>query len=196
MRTLTACTVVWGLFAPVMATSTPPAQTAGPVAPAPAPATIATPEAIVKLWIERWNALDGTPASLDAFIALYTPDALHIAGPTVDQRGTATYRGHAGIRTMAAHVAAAQERRTYRLETETARETTAQLFHQTTGPWGGPAVAVQIVAVYTDHATQKRYATPGAIFLQLAGGRIHRARVYLGDGERAEVEPDPTRKRP
>jgi ketosteroid isomerase-like protein len=97
---------------------------------------------------------------------------------------------------LAERIAATEDRRAYRLETETARETTAQLFHVTAGPWGGPAVAVQIVAVYTDHASQKRYATPGAAFFQLSDGKIRRARVYLGDGERAEIEPDPTKKKP
>ena len=163
----------------------------------PAPSSAASsPEAVVRLWIDRWNALSAAPDTLDAFVALYADDALHIAGPTPDQRGTATYRGHAGIRAMAARVAADQDHRTYRIESETARETTALLFHQTNGPWGGAAVAVQIIAVYTDHASQKRYATPGAVFFQLADGKVRRARVYLGEGERAEVEAEPTRKRP
>ena len=204
MRVVMAAWCVCGIcvlpsWAQVPAPATPrgAARPAAPVpAPAPAPTPTATAEAVVKLWIERWNALGPAPDTLDAFVALYEPDALHIAGPTADQRGTATYRGHAGIRAMAAKIAADQDRRTYRLETETARETTASLFHQTTGPWGGPAVAVQLVAAYTDRATQKRYVVPGALFLQLVGARIHRARVYLGDGERAEVEADPTRKRP
>ena len=184
MRVLMLCLMMWG------------SGGAGALAQAPAPAVDASPEALVRRWVERWNALSAAPESLDAFVALYAADALHIAGPTADQRGTATYRGHAGIRTMAARVATEQDRRTYRLESETARETTALLFHQTTGPWGGPAVAVQIIAAYTDRATAKRYATPGAVFFQLAGGTIRRARVYLGEGERAEVEAEPTRKRP
>ncbi len=154
------------------------------------------PEDLVRLWIERWNGLSESAESVDAFVALYDAAALHIAGPTRDQRGTATYRGHEGIRVMATRVAASELRRAYRVETETANETTAQLVHQTAGPWGGPAVAVQIVAVYTDAATQKRYATPGALFFQLGHGKIRRARVLLGDGERAEVESEAPRKRP
>lgn len=184
MCVLMLCLMMWGSGgAPVSAQAL-------------APAVDASPEALVKRWVERWNALSAAPESLDAFVALYAADALHIAGPTADQRGTATYRGHAGIRTMAARVAAEQDRRTYRIESETARETTALLFHQTRGPWGDAAVAVQIIAVYTDRATQKRYATPGAVFFQLADGKVRRARVYLGEGERAEVEAEPTRKRP
>ena len=192
MRVLMWCLMVCGIVVP-STYGHPRAQ--APV-PSAGPAAEASPEAVVRLWIDRWNALGAAPESLDAFVALYATDALHIAGPTADQRGTATYRGHAGIRTMAARVAAEQDRRTYRLESETARETTALLFHQTNGPWGGPAVAVQIIAAYTARATAKRYATPGAVFFQLAGGTIRRARVYLGEGERAEVEAEPTRKRP
>ena len=189
MRTVTAWLIVCGICVP--AASAQPGQPA-----AAAPPAVASPETVVKLWVDRWNGLSAASETLDAFVALYESDALHIAGPNADQRGTATYRGHAGIRTMAARVAADQDRRTYRIESETARETTALLFHQTSGPWGGPAVAVQIIAVYTDRATQKRYATPGAAFFQLAGGKIRRARVYLGEGERAEVEAEPTRRRP
>lgn len=164
--------------------------------PVPAPAADPSPAALVRQWLERLNALSDAPATLDAFVALYAPDALHIAGPTADQRGTATYRGHAGIRVMASRLAASEERRIYRLETETARENTASLLHETTGPWGGPAIAVQLIATYTDTATKKRFAAPGAVFLQLDGGRIRRARVYISESERAEVETEPTRRRP
>ena len=184
MRVLMLGVMVWGIG----------------VAPAwsqtPAPAAHPSPEQLVTRWLECWNALSAAPDTVDAFLALYAADALHIAGPTPDQRGTATYHGHAGIRAMAARVAIDQDRRTYRIESETARETTALLFHQTRGPWGDAAVAVQIIAVYTDRASQKRYATPGAAFFQLADGKIRRARVYLGEGERAEVEAAPTRRRP
>ena len=74
--------------------------------PVPAPSADASPAALVRQWLERLNALSDAPATLDAFVALYAPDALHIAGPTADQRGTATYRGHAGIRVMASRLAA------------------------------------------------------------------------------------------
>ena len=164
--------------------------------PVPAPAADPSPAALGRQWLEGLNALIDAPATLDAFVALYAPDALHIAGPTADQRGTATYRGHAGIRVMASRLAASEERRIYRLETETARENTASLLHETTGPWGGPAIAVQLIATYTDTATKKRFAAPGAVFLQLDGGRIRRARVYISESERAEVETEPTRRRP
>lgn len=162
---------------------------------ASSPATL-SPAGVVREWIERLNALSEAPESLDRFVALYDSDALHIAGPTPDQRGTATYRGHRGIRVWAQGLAAREQTRTYRLETETARETTASLVHETAGPWGGPAVAVQIVATYVEADTGRRFAAPGALFLQLNGATIRRARLFIGDGERAEVEPQPTRRRP
>ena len=122
------------------------------------------------------------------------PDALHITGPNPDQRGTATYRGRDGIRALAAKVADAQEKLAWRIETETANEKTATLVHVAAGPWGGPSVAVQLVEVYTDKASGKRWLVPGAGFFQIADGKIRRLRLYMADGERVEVEPD--RKRP
>ena len=154
------------------------------------------PDQLVRQWVDRWNAIGTDPKAIDLLIDMYAPDALHITGPSKDQRGTATYRGHDGLRVLLNRIAATEERLTYRIETETAREESTQLMHTTNGPWGGPAVAVQIVAVYTDRQAKKRYAIPGAAFFQLANGKIHRARIYYAEGERAEVEPEPTRRRP
>ena len=151
---------------------------------------------LVKQWFDRFNAIGTDPKAVDALIEMYAPDALHITGPSPDQRGTATYRGAEGLRVLLNRVASTEERITYRIESETAREETAQLVHTTNGPWGGPSVAVQIVAAYTDRQSKKRYAVPGAAFFQLAGGKIRRARIYFADGERAEVEAEPTRRRP
>jgi hypothetical protein len=153
-------------------------------------------EALVKLWFERWNAISEAPETHAALASLYATDGLHLTGPSPDQRGTATFRGPEGVRALAARVAATEQRRTWRIDSETAREATTQLIHVTAGPWGGAAVAVQIVAVATDTATQKRYATPGAAFFQIADGKFRRVRIYLGEGERAEVEAEPTRRRP
>jgi hypothetical protein len=156
----------------------------------------APPEQVVRQWFDRWNAIGSGPEAIDALVALYEPDALHITGPSKDQRGTATYRGHDDLRVLLGRIAATQERLTYRIETETAREETAQLMHSTNGPWGGPALAIQIVAVYTDKESKKRYSTPGAAFFQFSNGKIRRARIYYAEAERAEVEPEPTRRRP
>lgn len=162
-----------------------------------APANAApSADQIVRQWFDRWNAIGTDPAAIDALVAMYEPTALHITGPSPDQRGTATFRGHDGLRVLLNRVAASEERLAYRIESETAREQTAQLFHTTGGPWGGPAVAVQFVAVFTDRTTQKRYALPGAAFFQFMGDKIHRVRVYYADGEKGEIEAETTRRRP
>ena len=181
MRAVIAAMLVCGMCA---------GEVAGQVAPQP------TPEALVRLWFERWNALSEAPETHDALAALYGADALHLAGPSVDQRGTATFRGPDGVRALAARIGASETRRTWRIDTDTARESTAQLIHVASGPWGGAAVAVQLVAVHTDRATGTRYAVPGAAFFQIDGATFRRVRIYLGDGERAEVEAEPTRRRP
>jgi SnoaL-like domain len=156
----------------------------------------APPEQVVRQWFDRWNSIGSGPEAIDALVALYEPTALHITGPSKDQRGTATYRGPEGLRVLFNRIAASEERLAYRIESETAREETVQLMHTANGPWGGPAVGVQIVAVFTDKESKKRYSTPGAAFFQIANGKIRRARIYLADGERAEVEAETTRKRP
>lgn len=187
---------MWRAALSITLTLLTPAVGARQAATRPSTPEDASPAGVVQQWIQRINALSDTPDTIDRFVALYEAEALHIAGPSPDQRGTATYRGHRGIRAWATRLAAHEQRRTYRLETETARETTASLVHETTGPWGGAAVAVQIVASYTEAETRKRVVAPGALFLQLSGGTIRRARLFIGDGERAEVEAEPTRRRP
>jgi ketosteroid isomerase-like protein len=170
---------------------------AGQSAPAPpsASASAAEAEALVRAWFDKWNQLDGGQASVDAWIQLYELDALHTAGPASHQKGTVTFKGHEGLRALAAMTAATTERPAYRLEIETAREQAAVLFHSAAGPWGGPSVGVQFAAVYTEKATGTRYVTPGAAFFQIAGGKIRRARIYLAADERSEVEPQ-GKKRP
>lgn len=171
------------------------AAPSAPAATAASPAP-ATPNVLVRDWLDRWNALGGQPAAVSALVQLFAPDALITTGPGPDQRGTAIYRGHEAIAVLAGRVAASQREMSYRLEIETAREQSATLLHETDGPWGGRAAAVQLVAVYTDAATGRRWSAPGAAFFQFDAGRIRRLRLYLGDGERVEIEPDPTRKRP
>lgn len=154
-------------------------------------------EQVVRAWLQQWNELGSDNASaVDELLTLYAPDALHITGPSPDQRGTATYRGHDGIRVLASRVAARQQRLTYRIETDTANEQTAELMHVAAGPWKGSSVAIQIVAVYTEREGGRRWMVPAAAFFQLSGGKIRRARIYYAEAEKAEVEPEPRRRPP
>ena len=167
---------------------------------AQAPAAIANADRdaqTVRAWVQRWNVLgSGDAKAIDELLALYEPAALHITGPLPHQRGTATYRGHDGIRVLASRIAASQQGMTYRIETETANEETAELLHLAEGPWKGPSIAIQIVAAYTDRQGGKRWVVPGAAFFQLVNGKIRRARIYYADAEKAEVEPQPKRRPP
>ena len=167
--------------------------------PAP-PANAERDAQTVRAWVQRWNALGGDNAkAIDELLALYAPEALHITGPLPHQRGTATYRGHDGIRVLASRIAASKQGMTYRIETETANEETAELLHVAAGPWKGPAIAIQLVAAHTDKDPSsggKRWVVPGAAFFQLADGKIRRARIYYADAEKAEVEPQPKRRPP
>lgn len=145
---------------------------------------------LVETWFERWNALDGTPETEQAFVDLYEADALHTTGPASHQLGTVIYRGHDAIRKLAADFVESFERQTFRIETVTEHEQSTRLFNTASGPWGGPSIAVQFVGAYTSRQDARRYVYPGAAFFQILDGKIHRLRVYMATGELAEVEPD------
>ena len=151
---------------------------------------------VVEAWFTRWNALDGTPATTEALVALYEPDALHSTGPGSHQLGTVTYHGHDGIRKMVAAFTELHEAPRFRIEAVTANEKTAQLFNTVPGPWGGPSIAVEYAAAYTSKADGKRYYYPGAAFFQIHNGKIRRLRQYMASGELVEVEQDAPRRRP
>jgi len=151
---------------------------------------------LVRAWFDKWNQLDGSQKSVDAWVQLYEPDALHTAGPASHQKGTVTFKGHDGLRALATMTVATTERPAYRLESETAREQAAVFFHTAAGHWGGPSVGVQFAAVYTEKATGRRYVTPDAAFFQVQRGEIRRARISLASDERAKVEPQGKKKPP
>jgi hypothetical protein len=161
------------------------------------PSTSAEAQQLVEAWFTRWNALDGTPETTQAVVQLYAGDALHTAGPAVNQLGTATFHGHDGIKTMVESYVAAFEKPSYRISAVTAKEKTALLFNTAAGPWGGSSVAVEFAAVYTSRHEGKRFVCPGAAFFQLENGKIRRLRIYMATGELTEVEPEPApRRRP
>lgn len=148
-----------------------------------------TAQEIVESFFERLNALDGSDASVAAFVALYQEDAQHITGPESHQLGTVTFDGHRNLRKMARDIGTRYSDVGFRIETITAREQTVRLFHQTEGPWGGSAVAVEYVAAVTRASDGRRLFHPGAAFFQIRDGKIRRVRIYMSPGEQAEVEP-------
>lgn len=151
----------------------------------------AAPEAsdLVETYFERLNALDETEATVEAFVALYEKDAQHITGPESHQLGAVTFDGHRNLRKMARDIGSRFSNIAFRVETVTAHEQTARLFHEAEGPWGGSAVAVEVVAAVTRKSDGIRLFHPAAFFFQLRDGKIRRVRVYAALGEQAEVEP-------
>jgi ketosteroid isomerase-like protein len=146
-------------------------------------------ERLVVEWFDRWNALDGTDEATGRVVDLYHADAMHQVGPSARQIGPVVYNGHDAIRKMTSDFATSRKDLTFRIQTVTAREASADLLHVAEGPWGGIGVAVEFVAVYSEQETDKRFMHPGAMFVQILDGKIRRARTYMGQGERAEIAP-------
>ncbi len=147
------------------------------------------PEAIVEEWFKRWNALDGSEKSVQSFLELYQPNAIHEVPPSPKQIGPVFFEAHDGIRKMAEDFGRANTESAFRLDTVTANERSTQLFYVTDGPWGGPAVAVQFMGAYTVRDTRKRYMYPGAAFFHIQEGKILYAKFYSSRDELAEVRP-------
>lgn len=147
----------------------------------------AKPDAIVHLWFERWNALDGSEQATNKLLELYRPDAFHQTGPTEKQMGQVRYEGHAGIRKMIEDFAKANTEITFRIESATANEKNVQIVHVGEGPWNGPSAAVQYVAAYTTRKDKRRWMGPGAAFFQIQDGKIRGARFYAPREEIMEV---------
>lgn len=145
------------------------------------------PQAIVKEWFIRWNALDGSDETASRLLELYLPDASHQTGPSERQSGTATFAGHENIQKMAENFGKRNTAIGFRVEVFTLKEKTASLYHVTETPGGGVSVGVEYVGVYTDRETKKRFIYPGAAFFEIQNGKIRRARFYIAREELAEI---------
>jgi len=150
---------------------------------------MSTPEGVVEVWVRGWNALDGSEASIQRFVDLYHPNAIHQTTASPRQIGPVFLESPAGVRKLAEDFSRENTEAAFRLETVTANEKSTDLYHIAQGPWDGPAVAVQFVGAYTVRATQKRYFYPGAAFFHLKDGKILYARFYSARDEIAEVQP-------
>lgn len=155
-------------------------------------------EQLVREWFQRLNALDDWFISMEGkeehepvvnrFIELYDPEALQLVGPNENQLGTAPYHRHQGIRKWTDDFARTFVQLAYRLEVQTVKEKTASLIYATPMPWGGAAVSVEFVAVYSLRQNRKKYAAPGAAFFQFSeDGKIQRLRLFIPKDEAYEV---------
>ncbi|SRR6266545_5376283 len=145
------------------------------------------PEEIVRLWFERWNALDGSEEATSRLLELYLPGAFHQTGPTERQIGQVWFEGHAAIRKMIDDFAKANTEISFRIQAVTANEKSAEIVHLGEGPWGGPSAAVQYAAAYTTRKDKRRWMYPGAAFFQIQDGKIRGVRLYMARDELMEV---------
>jgi hypothetical protein len=168
------------------ARGTPPSTTGPSAGPASAqrPAALSTPEDVVREWFRRWNALDGTDASVRRLIDLYTPDCVNQVPPSAAQIGPVYMVGPDGVRKMADDFLRDFTLPADRIDKITAEGKSVELFYKTQGPWGGPAVAVQYTQEATDRVTKRRYSLPAFAVFHIRDGKIRYARFY---GTRVET---------
>ena len=143
--------------------------------PAPAPNSA---EEIVREWFRRWNALDGSEASIKRLIDLYVPDSVNQVPPSDQQIGAVYMEGPEGVRKMAEDFLKEWTLPADRIDTMTVDGKSTQLFYKSQGPWGGPAIGVQYTQVATDRASKKRFSLPAFAVFHIEGGKIRYARFY------------------
>jgi len=163
------------------ARQTKPSRGTSPVAPAvqtrsaPAPNS---PEDIVREWFRRWNALDGSEASIKRLIDLYMPDGVNEVPPSDQQIGAVYMQGPDGVRKMAGDFLKDWMLPADRIDTVPVDGKNIPLFYKSQGPWGGPAVGVQYTQVATDRISKKRFSLPAFAVFHVEGGKIRYARFY------------------
>jgi SnoaL-like domain len=147
------------------------------------------PDQLVRLWFDRWNALDGSEQNTNQLLELYRPDAFHQVGPNARQTGSVSYEGRKAIRKMIDDFVKANKDISFKIQAASANEKGSDLFFVTDGPWGGPSVAVQYVAVYTGRTDNHRWMYPGAAFFQIQDGKIRGVRLIADRDETLEAPP-------
>jgi hypothetical protein len=150
---------------------------------------------VVHEWFRRWNALDGTEESINRFVELYKPNALHVTGPQDEVIGPAFFEGHDMIRKLAEKTGKTYCRQAFYIKMRTSTNElgegggskTAELLTAAPAPLGGTSVVVELGASYDYRQTKKRFMAPGAAFFEIVDGKITRLRMYYSKGEHFEV---------
>jgi ketosteroid isomerase-like protein len=142
---------------------------------------------VVRLWFERWNALDGSDAATDKLLELYRPDAFHQTSPNDKQLGQVRFEGRTSIRQMIDEFAKANKDITFRIDSATGNEQSVQVINTAELPWKASSAAVQFVGAYTNRKDNRRWMTPGSAFFQIQEGKIVGARFYIPRAETMEV---------
>src|SRR5438034_3007241 len=149
-------------------------------------------------WIRRLNALDDWYLSVDgkeqgveplvnSMMDLYAPDVLAEVPPyDKDQIGPVMLRGKENVRRWVERVARSQVRLNYIVKRQTEGPTGDyegwRLVYSAKLPWGGNAIAFQIIGVWSLREDRSRYMAHGAVLIHYGpDGKIRRQRVLLGD---------------
>jgi hypothetical protein len=149
-------------------------------------------------WLKRLNALDDWYLSVDgkeqgveqlvnSMMELYAPDVLAEVPPhDKDQIGPVVLRGKENVRKWVESIARSQVRLNYILKRQTDGPTGDyegwRLVYSTKLPWGGTAVAFQIIGVWSLREDRRRFMAPGAAFIQYGpDGKIRRLRLLLAE---------------
>jgi len=150
----------------------------------PAAAAPSTPEDVVREWFRRWNALDGSEASVNHLVDLYQPACVNQTPPSSRQIGPVYMEGPEGVRKLAADFTKSFTQPAYRIDSVAAGAgKPTELFYKTQGPWGGPAIAVQYTLVATVRETKERLTLPAFAVFHIDGGKIRYARFYFTPSE-------------
>jgi ketosteroid isomerase-like protein len=142
---------------------------------------------VVRLWFERWNALDGSDAATDKLLELYRPDAFHQTSPNDKQLGQVRFEGRTSIRQMIDEFAKTNKDITFRIDSATGNEKSVQVISVAELPWNASSASVQFIGAYTTRKDNRRWMTPGAAFFQIQNGKITGARFYIPRAETMEV---------
>jgi SnoaL-like domain len=149
-------------------------------------------------FLKRLNALDdwyltvdgkeqGVDQLVDSMMELYAPDVLAEVPPhDPEQIGQVMLRGKENVRKWVERIARTQVRLNYILKRQTDGPTGDfegwRLVYSTKLPWGGNAIAFQIIGVWSLREDRRRYTAPGAVFIQYgADGKIRRLRMLLAE---------------
>ena len=149
-------------------------------------------------WIKRLNALDdwylsvdgreqGVEKLVDSMMELYASDVLLEVPPhDKDQIGPVMLRGQDNVRKWVERIARSQVRLNYIVKRQTEGPTGDyegwRLVYTAKLPWGGNAIAFQIIGVWSSREDRRRYMAPGAVFIQYdPDGKIRRLRLLLGE---------------
>lgn len=155
-------------------------------------------------WIKRLNALDdwylsvegkeeGLEPLVNSVMELYAPDVLAEVPPhDPEQIGPVMLRGSANVRKWVERIARTQVRLNYFVKRQTEGPTGDfegwRLIYSTPLPWGGKAIAFQIIGLWSLREDRHRFMAPGSVFIQYGpDGKIRRLRLLLGEIE--EVVP-------